>query len=263
MRIGFAAYLNRNGTADARERLMESAGCSGFTCVSYDDAEAIHTDPNPPDVLTVVGGDGSLLRYAHAASARKIPILGVNQGRIGFLSEITAGEFPAALEKLSAGDYRLENRMMLSCRIGQTRDLLCLNDFTVFKQSFAGIAQIEVELNEMRIGTVYCDGIIAATPTGSTAYTLSAGGPVIAPGLSAIVVTPVCPHTLHFRPFVAAPDDRLRVRVIGSGIVSADGMEKCDVTTEDVIEITRAERTAQFIRFGRKNVFELIQTKLS
>lgn len=263
MRIGFAAYLNKNGSACVREKLVHCAQDAGVDCAVYDDAEAIKADPSAPDVLTVVGGDGSLLRYAHAASERNIPVLGINQGRIGFLSEIAADEFPAALKKLKDGAYSTEQRMMLACRIGACAELFCLNDFMVFKQSFSGIAQIEIELNEMRIGTVYCDGIIVATPTGSTAYTLSAGGPVIAPGLEAIAVTPVCPHTLHFRPFVASPDDRVRVRVIGRGIVSADGMDKVPVGTGDEIVITRARRSAQFIRFGQKNVFELIQTKLS
>lgn len=263
MRLGFAAYSRKNGMLEARDRLLPIAASQGMDCVAFDEVSEILAYPLQLDALVVVGGDGSLLRCAGAVSERDIPVLGVNLGRIGFLSEISVDEFAASLIRLERKEYTLEKHMMLTCRIGDRAELFCLNDFMVFKRTLSGVAQIELTLDSMHIGTVYCDGIIIATPTGSTAYSLSAGGPVLAPGLDAVVVTPVCSHTLHMRPFVASPDALLTARVVGEGLVSADGVHTIEVNEDDCIRITRTNRHASFIRFDKKNIFELIKTKLS
>ncbi|MDO4572154.1 MAG: NAD(+)/NADH kinase [Clostridia bacterium] len=263
MRLGFAAYSDKDGFMDVRDRLIDIARAKGHTCLCFDEVADVENMEAPPNALVVVGGDGSLLRFAGAASRGSVPVLGVNLGRIGFLSEIGAEDFPGALDRLSAGAFAVEERMMLACHIPGRGRLVCLNDFLVFKRSFSGVAQIDMRLDNMHIGTVYCDGVIVATPTGSTAYSLSAGGPVLAPGLSAILVTPVCSHTLHMRPFVAAPDARLELQVAGEGQVSADGVHTVELGPGDRIEITLSSRRARFIRFGQKNIFELIKTKLS
>ncbi len=263
MRLGFAAYSGKNGPLDALERLLAEARAAGVSCTTYGDAQSVMADPQRPDILAVIGGDGTLLRYASAVSAVNLPILGVNLGRIGFLSEVTADEFSHSLTRLIQGDFTVEDRMMLACRINDQTELLCLNDFMVFKRTLSGVAQIELVLNNMHIGTVYCDGIVIATPTGSTAYSLSAGGPVVAPGLEAILVTPVCSHTLHMRPFVTSPDARLELRVARDGLVSADGIHLVNIGPDDRVVITHTDRKARFIRFGQKNIFDLIKTKLS
>ncbi len=125
----------------------------------------------------MIGGDGSLLRFASVAAEHGVPILGVNLGRIGFLSEIAADEFTGALQKVRRGEYRLEERMMLCCSVNDCKCANCLNDVLVFKQSFSGTIQVDLICDEKDVGTVFCDGIIVSTPTGSTAYNLSAGGP--------------------------------------------------------------------------------------
>ena len=263
MKLGFIAYSNKDGFLDARDRLLSIAQAAQADCVAYDSMASVLEDPRLADILVVLGGDGSLLHYAGAVSPAKIPILGVNLGRIGFLSEIAIDEFETALGRLLAGDYTVEERMMLSCRINDRPERVCLNDFTIFKRTFSGVAQIELSINNMHINTVYCDGMIVATPTGSTAYSLSAGGPVIDQELEAILVTPVCSHTLYMRPFVAAPDAVIEARIAGDGFVTVDGEQEMEVDQDDRIVITYTDQKTRFVRFGHKNMFELIKTKLS
>lgn len=263
MRIGFAGNLDKQGIAEHRENLMREAADSGCDCFAFDSADAVRLAAETPDFLVVVGGDGSLLRYAAVAAEKNVPILGVNLGRIGFLSEIAAGEFRQALERLKRGDYRVEERMMLLLCVNGEERAHCLNDVLVFKQSFSGTVQVEVTCDGQPVGCVFCDGIIASTPTGSTAYNLSAGGPVVTQNLDAIVVAPVCSHTLHIRPVVSAPDAVWTFRVGETGFVAGDGIRLSAVRPEDVVSVTRSSRKAAFIRFREQNIFELIQRKLS
>ena len=263
MRIGFAGNLSKNGVAAQRDALAESARRRGHDCALYDDVESLERTACPPEILTVIGGDGTLLRFARTAAVLDIPILGVNQGRIGFLSEASAEEFPMALDRLNEGNCTVERRMMLSGSVNGGKAAPCLNDILVFKRSFSGTVEIEMTVNGMRVAHVFGDGIIAATPTGSTAYSLSAGGPVAAPGMQCTVVTPVCSHTLHVRPIVSDPLDVWEFRLLGEGFVAADGVKVADVDRGDRVTVTRAKETVGFIRFSEKNVFELIEPKLS
>lgn len=263
VRIGFAGNPEKDEIIEQRNALMRTASAGGLDTVSYETQGEIDRETNPPDVLVVVGGDGSLLRFVRPASERHIPILGVNLGRIGFLSEIATSEFGSAMRKLVAGNYHIEERMMLSCRIGDGKPVACLNDVLVFKDSFSGVVQIEVDVDGQPIGTVFGDGMIAATPTGSTGYSLSAGGPVVTPGFDSIVVTPVCAHTLHIRPIVSGPEAKWTFSVVGRGFVATDGMKLRSVKTGEQIIVTRAEQRALFVRFSEKNIFDLIKRKLS
>lgn len=263
MQIGFAANPLKEGAFAVRDRLMQLAGARGLGCVSVEEAGMLLSLDAAPDALVVVGGDGSLLRYADAASARKIPLLGVNLGRVGFLSEVTQEAFETALTRLLDGDYTIERRMMLRCTINDEPPLHCLNDVLVFKRSFSGTAEIGIAIDGAQVGNVFCDGAIAATPTGSTAYSLSAGGPILADGLDAIAVTTVCPHTLYIRPIVTAADAQIRFSVAGSGVVSIDGARICEVQSGDAICVTGAERRCLFIRFGHNDLYSLIRKKLS
>ncbi|MGN0784979.1 MAG: NAD(+)/NADH kinase, partial [Candidatus Aphodomorpha sp.] len=156
-----------------------------------------------------------------------------------------------------------ERRMMLRCTINEEAPLYCLNDIVVFKRTFSGVTEINIQINGAEVGTVFCDGVIAAKPTGSTAYSLSAGGSILADGLDAISVTTVCPHTLHIRPIVTAADADIRFSVADSGIVSVDGMRIHEVHRGDSIRVTGASRTTDFIRFGKSDLFRLIHEKLS
>ena len=263
MKIGFAGNLEKEGIAEYRVRLMEQASALGEKTVALDSVTALIAEQPAPDLLVVIGGDGTLLRFASVAAQRDIPLLGVNLGRIGFLSEIALNEFSEAIVKIQRGDYRVEERMTLLCSINGAPFASCLNDVLISKQSFSGTIQIDMYCDGQSVGSVFSDGIIASTPTGSTAYNLSAGGPVVTQNLDSIVVTTVCSHTLHIRPIVSAPDAIWTFHVNGEGFVSGDGIKLSRVNPNDCISVTRSNRRVRFIRFQEQNVFELIRQKLT
>ncbi len=263
MKIGFAGNLEKEGIAEFRARLMKQASTLGEKSVALDSVSALSAEQPAPDLLVVIGGDGTLLRFASAAAQRDIPLLGVNLGRIGFLSEITLDEFTEAIEKIQRGEYRVEERMTLLCSINDAPFASCLNDVLISKQSFSGTIHIDMFCNDQAAGSVFSDGIIASTPTGSTAYNLSAGGPVVTQSLDSIIVTTVCSHTLHVRPIVSAPDAVWTFHVNGEGFVSGDGIKLSRVNPNDRISVTRSDRRVRFIRFREQNVFELIRQKLT
>lgn len=263
MKIGFAGNLEKEGIAEFRLRMMGQASALGESVLALDSVDALLAEEIAPELLVVIGGDGTLLRFASAAARRDIPILGVNLGRIGFLSEITRDEFPAALERIRRGDYRTETRMMLLCSVNGEPYANCLNDILVSKQSFSGTIHVDIDCDGQAVGSVFSDGIIASTPTGSTAYNLSAGGPVVTQNLDSIVVTTVCSHTLHIRPVVSAPDSVWTFHVNGEGFVAGDGIRLRRISPDDRIVVTRSDQRVKFIRFQEHNVFELIRQKLT
>ena len=263
MKIGFAGNLEKEGIVEFRLRLMEQASALGEDVIALDSVEALHLEEPAPDLLVVIGGDGTLLRFASVSAQRDIPMLGVNLGRIGFLSEIALNDFPEAIAKIQQGDYRVEERMTLLCSVNGEPYASCLNDILISKQSFSGTIQVDIFCDGQAVGSVFSDGIIASTPTGSTAYNLSAGGPVVTQNLDSIVITAVCSHTLHIRPIVSAPDTIWTFRVNGEGFVAGDGIKLRRVSADDCIVVTRSDRRVKFIRFQDQNVFELIRQKLT
>ena len=262
LRIGFAANPVKPGAIEIRQRLMAITNQREIQCVCIEDAKDA-AQARGIDLLTVIGGDGTILRYANLAAANDVPLLGINSGRIGFLSEIVSRDYEAALELLAGGAYKLEKRMMLRLNVDDDSPVHCLNDVLIFKNTFSGTAEIDIVIDGAFVGKVVCDGMIAATPTGATAYSLSAGGPVIAPGLEAMIITPVCSHTLHIRPIVAGSESICEFRVNGEGVVAADGERVRTVSTGDRITVCKSQRSVTFIRFNQHNLYELIRDKLS
>lgn len=263
MKIGFAGNLEKEGIAELLDRLMRQAEAQNAVSLLLCSAQDVRSALGKTDLLVVVGGDGTLLRFAAAAAERGIPILGVNLGRIGFLSEITAEQFSESIRRIQAGEGMMEERMMLECRINGEEYPSCLNDILISKRSFSGTILVDLFCDGKRVGSVFSDGIIASTPTGSTAYNLSAGGPVVTQNHDSIIVTPVCSHTLHIRPVVSAPDSIWTFHVNGEGFVAGDGIQLRHVDPNDRIMVTRSARKTTFIRFSEQNVFELISRKLT
>jgi NAD+ kinase len=226
-------------------------------------------DPIGIDALITLGGDGTMLRGARFVGERPIPILGVNLGRLGFLTACggDAGELDTALERFVAGDYVVQRRMALAGHTSRNENekWRALNDIVLHKGGFARVVHLEVWVNGELIGAYAADGLIIATPTGSTAYSLSAGGPVVVPTVESIVITPISPHTLAVRPVVLPPSTDIEVRANDGPeelLVTVDGQVGATFTANDTLLVRRAERPVLVVHFRDSTFFSRMRRKL-
>ena len=225
--------------------------------------------PDSADVIVVFGGDGTLLSVAKVIQSRPARILGVNLGSLGFLTEVTLDELYPALECVLKGEYSIDRRPMLRIDVpgkaGSASTYHAFNDAVISNQgALARIIGVETFVNEEFIARFLADGIIISTPTGSTAYSLSAGGPILYPTLDAILITPICPHTLTNRPLVIPAEGDVRV-VIKSGqdvMLTLDGQEGLPLKEEDEVHCTRSEHQIELIKPGGKSFFDVLREKL-
>lgn len=226
--------------------------------------------PDQLDALVTLGGDGTLLRGARWLDGKDIPILGVNLGRLGFLTSCQTEDLEAALKHLAGGDYVAQPRMALSARAidagGETRkQWRALNDFVLHKGGFARVVRLNVFVDGESIGTYAADGIVISTPTGSTAYSLSAGGPVVVPTVESIIITPVSPHTLAIRSLVIPADAEVTVEVNESAtelLVTVDGQVGTSFVKGEQLKVRRADNPVRIVRFPGATFFERMRVKL-
>ena len=225
----------------------------------------------PPmvDLMIVLGGDGTLLSVARLIENRDVPILGVNLGGLGFLTEVTLDELFVTLEKIFKAEFTPDNRLMIRAQVFRQGERVvssyCLNDTVISKGVMARMIRLEVSINGQFVTALRGDGLILATPTGSTAYSLSAGGPIINPSVDAIVFTPICPHTLTNRPIVIPSSATLNVTVKSredGAMVTFDGQVGFTLRPDDVIEIKAAEHKITLIRAPEKNFYAILREKL-
>jgi len=230
---------------------------------------AMLRDPSGIDALITLGGDGTMLRGARFVGERPIPILGVNLGRLGFLTACGggAGELEMALEHFVSGDYVVQRRMALAGHTSRndSEHWRALNDIVLHKGGFARVVHLEVWVNGELIGAYAADGLIISTPTGSTAYSLSAGGPVVVPTVESIVITPISPHTLAVRPVVLPPGADVEVRANDGPeelLVTVDGQVGTTFTSDDTLMVRRAERPVLVVNFRDSTFFSRMRRKL-
>jgi NAD+ kinase len=222
------------------------------------------------DILIIVGGDGTLLHVADQAARYSIPVIGINLGNLGFLTELTEQEAIAALEEIITGAVTVENRMMLKTRIIResqpTEYHYALNEVVISKGTLDRVLQLSTRANTEYITTYKADGLIFSTPTGSTAYNLSAGGPLVYPGLASILVTPICPFMLSSRPVLLPPETRLTTRIDdGPGHyakIIIDGQSAWDMQEDETLEIEAAEHPLQLIISPHRDYFSILRNKL-
>lgn len=221
------------------------------------------------DLLVTLGGDGTMIGSARFIGDRRIPVLGVNFGFLGYLTEFTLGELFSALEGVREGNFQLDRRMLLDVKLErqgvEIETLRALNDAVV--SSGAPVRMIEVEclINKMFVNSFRADGMIVATPTGSTAYSLSAGGPIVHPSMSAILLTPICPHTLSNRPVVVPGEsvvDLVFNRAREELVLTIDGQVPIRLYPGDQVTVQRSQMTFDLIRPTNRNYFEVLRTKL-
>lgn len=230
--------------------------------------------PKRVDLVLVLGGDGTLLSMADriAQAERDIPILGVNFGSLGFLTEITLPELYPSLESVLAGHAQLDDRLMLQSRTirdGRDHDRrLVLNDVVFSKSTLARMIDLSVSVNGRFVTRVRADGLIVASPTGSTAYNLAAGGPIVHPAVDALVITPIAPHQLTNRPVVIPSTSEVEVRPhVPTGkddvVITLDGQYGYALQHDDVVVIGRAERPLRLVRASARSYFEVLSEKLN
>ncbi len=222
------------------------------------------------DILIILGGDGTLLHVADQAARYSIPVIGINLGNLGFLTELTEQEALPALEEIISGAVTVENRMMLKTRIVRenqsTAYRYALNEVVISKGTLDRVLQLSTRANAEYITTYKADGLIFSTPTGSTAYNLSAGGPLVYPGLASILVTPICPFMLSSRPVLLPPETRLSTRIDdGPGHyanIIIDGQSAWDMQSNEMLEIEAAEHPLLLIISPHRDYFSILRNKL-
>ncbi|MGH7703755.1 MAG: NAD(+)/NADH kinase [Gemmatimonadales bacterium] len=228
-------------------------------------------DEAPLNVLITFGGDGTLLRGARMLHGREVPILGVNLGRVGFLTTATRDGLTAALDTLQGANYLLERRLALTAAIeseaGDVRsEQQALNDIAIHKAGVARVIRVRVLIEGEDLGPFSADGIIVSSPTGSTAYSLSAGGPIVAPDVEAMVITPVCAHTLAVRPLVVPAGYTISIEPLAPGgddlLISYDGQVGASLAAGDKVLVRRAAGMVQLIRLGHEGYFSRMRQKL-
>lgn len=233
------------------------------------DAETLSKDA-AIDALMTLGGDGTLLRGARLLEGQEVPILGINMGRLGFLTCCPAEQLANALMRFARGDYTVESRMLLRATvIGADRrerdSWLALNDIVVHKGGFARVIDLRVSADDELIASYAADGVVISSPTGSTAYSLSAGGPVVVPTLETLIVTPISPHTLAIRPVVLPATARVSVQADGSReplMVTVDGQVGTSIGDGELLVAGRAPNVIRIVRFPGSSFFTTLRQKL-
>jgi NAD+ kinase len=225
--------------------------------------------PAMTDLIVVLGGDGTLISVARQVGDLETPILGVNLGSLGFLTEITRQELFPVLEMIVRGDYAVSRRMMLeavvfrdSLEVGHYR---VLNDVVINKGALARIIDMEASVDGNYLTTFKADGLIISTPTGSTGYNLAAGGPIVYPGLNCLVISPICPHMLTNRPLIVSDQSEVRIEVKFQDedvVFTADGQVGMPLQGGDVVEVRKSSSSTLLVRSPTKNYFEVLRTKL-
>ncbi len=257
----FLPWLNNRGL----EVFLDSETASLLKMKGYPRSEM----PSLVDMIVVLGGDGTMLNVARLVCERSVPILGVNLGGLGFITEVQKEEACNAMDKTLSGEYSIEDRMMLTAHIHRHGEKIAeytvLNDVVINKGALARIIDLETYINKTYVTLFKADGLIVSTPTGSTAYSLSAGGPVLYPTLDCIILTPICPHTLTNRPTVL-PDDVL-IEIILKSVsedvfLTLDGQVGFSLRKDDVVEIKRSAFKTRLIIPFERDYFQILRTKL-
>jgi NAD+ kinase len=246
----------------AAETIAQTVNCPALVMQGEELAEDV-------DLIVVLGGDGTMLGVSRMIGMRRIPVLGINFGWLGYLTEFTLAELFTALEGVLEGSYDLDHRMMLDVGIKRNGQVIgtwrALNDAVVNRAVRAQMVELECFVDEQFVNSFRADGMIIATPTGSTAYSLSAGGPIVHPGIAAILLTPICPHMLSNRPVLLPADSVVEIVLKRAGedvIVTIDGQKSIELTPDDRIILLRSQTTFDLVRPGNRNYFEVLRTKL-
>lgn len=264
--ITFAVNTTKPGTEDTARYLAGIAECEGVQTTICTDYPLKPDALQGQDLCCVVGGDGTLLGVLDAALQSGSAVLGVNMGKLGFLATFTAEEAAKDFPNLIKGDYAIADRTVLSCTTRDGKSVYGLNDVVLKETDGSGLIRLQVSANENPVSEYHCDGLIFSTPTGSTAYNLSAGGPIIGPRVSAIAMTPICPHTLGNRSVIFDNSSLIKVTHLEPGPcprITIDGQVRFKSVSNFPIEIAVAERTFRLMQNPDHSHFAIVRDKLN
>ncbi|MFC1481948.1 NAD(+)/NADH kinase [Candidatus Neomarinimicrobiota bacterium] len=220
------------------------------------------------EMMISIGGDGTILSTARVIGKTNVPILGIHMGGLGFLAEVVVADIFGALEKIQAGEYQLEKKMVLAVDLhhaGNFDTYYCINDLVVDRGDSPRLLSTKVEVSGRKLNEYIADGLIVATPTGSTAYSLAAGGPIVVPTLEALTITPICPHSLSARPIVIPSTDKIVIRFDEKqeGIaLTLDGQVKVKIDSQAVVTARRATWDVQMVRLPDSDYYHVLRTKM-
>jgi NAD+ kinase len=258
-----AQHILRAGRAVAAE--IQTARLAGLECETFTNPAAL---ARQTDLLLVFGGDGTMLRMIRETNGSGAPILGINIGRLGFLTAVSSKDIAAALEKLWRDDFVIEARPLMEA-IGQCQGrpvrMSALNDIVISRGAVSRLIELEVSVNDKELTCYRGDGLIVSSPTGSTAYSLSAGGPIISPGAEVFGITPICAHALSNRAVIISSNSVVRVKLLSKEmetIVAADGEIQATLAAGDTVILRRSRRQARLLYPGDTSFFETVRQKL-
>lgn len=222
------------------------------------------------DVIIVLGGDGTLLKVARQSAPYNVPLFGINLGFLGFLTEVETSDMYPALETLISGDYEIEKRLMLLATVEEDgvelERSVALNDVGVTKGPFSRIISLGIYINDDFVDLYSADGVIISSPTGSTAYSLSAGGPIVSPDLEVLIITPICPHVLHSRPIVVSNKDIVKIEVCLNNtevMLTLDGQQGYKVKSGDIVTVRQSQYFTNLIKLKDRSFFQVLRQKMS
>ncbi len=251
-------------------KLLETAGKNCTLCRKDANKKIIRSSvPEETDCAVVIGGDGSLIEVARLFWDKDIPILGINMGTLGFLTEVEVGGIDSAVAQLLSGDYALERRMMLKGTFEDGRSDVSLNDIVVSRKGELHIIHFRLYVNGELLNDYEADGVVLSTPTGSTAYSLSAGGPIVEPTANLIVITPICSHALNTRSIILSSEDEIVIE-IGPGrngskeevYVAFDGADTVSLKTGDRVTVRRSDASTTMIKLSKVSFLETLRGKM-
>jgi NAD+ kinase len=281
--VGIIANRRKSGIDGILLRLLGWLASRGVKALVWDDLAGLVPEASlapiedlvaQSDVVIALGGDGTLLRAARAVEGRLTPILGVNVGSLGFLTEVAVPEMEEAIAGVLAGRFGFEDRMNLETTVvrgGEVAGVFtALNDAVINKGALARVIEVKMTVGGEYVAVYTADGLIVSTPTGSTGYSLSAGGPIVNPKMDALIATPICPHTLAVRPMIISAEEALEVELwAGVGLngepevkLTIDGQVGFDLASGDVLRFRRSERRTRLILSGRRSFYEVLRQKL-
>lgn len=277
-KIGFVTNIEKDPTLQETKKMVDfvlKKGCKVYVSENFSDVhpDVIATSSSEMyksvDFVVVIGGDGTILRVARSAAIFDTPILGINFGTLGYLADVEKINAIDAIEKVLNGDFTIENRMMLEPYVERgcvSHEInLALNEVCITNSVCSRMIKLSVEVNGEYFDTFRADGIIVSTPTGSTAYNLSAGGPILSPHTELMTITHICPHTLYARPFVIDGNDVVRIRVqsnYNNVQMSCDGQSTVQMKNDDVIVVKKSRYVTRIIKTTNMNFYDILRRKM-